>query len=125
MRAIDFDDCGFGPFLYDLAVPLAVLHDRPAYPALRAGLLAGYRRLRPLPPAHEEYIDTFIALRRVQDALWVLAARRHPAIGPDWVTQARQILAPLSAFLAEGGRFPASGEPSSFQNHLIGTTQPR
>ncbi len=106
VRAIDFDDCGFGPFLYDLAVPLAVLRDHPAYPALRAGLLAGYRRVRPLPLAREEYLDTFIALRLVQDALWVLAARRHPAIAADWVAQARRILAPLADFLTGGGHFP-------------------
>jgi Ser/Thr protein kinase RdoA (MazF antagonist) len=104
--AIDFDDCGFGPLLYDLAVPLSELQGRATYPALRAGLLAGYRRVRPLSPAHEAYVDTFIALRHAQNALWVLEARRHPAIGADWVAQARQRMAPLALFLAEGGRFP-------------------
>lgn len=106
VRAIDFDDCGFGPLLYDLAVPLAELQDRAGYPSLRAALLAGYRRVRPLPRAHEAHLDTFVALRRVQDALWVLATRRHPAIGPDWAAQARWRMAPLAGFLAEGGRFP-------------------
>ncbi len=105
VRALDFDDCGFGPLLYDLAVPLAEVQERSTYPALRAGLLAGYRRVRPLPPAQEAYLDTFIALRRVQDALWVLGTRQHPAIGPDWAAQARKRMAPLAGFLAEGGRF--------------------
>jgi Ser/Thr protein kinase RdoA (MazF antagonist) len=112
VRAIDFDDSGFGPLLYDLAVPLAELQDRAAYPALRTGLLAGYRRVRPLPPAHEACLDTFIALRRVQDTLWVLGARRHPAIGPDWAAQARRRMAPLAGFLAEGGRFPECNSDS-------------
>jgi Ser/Thr protein kinase RdoA (MazF antagonist) len=107
VRAIDFDDCGFGPLLYDLAVPLSELYGRAEYPALRAGLLAGYRRVRPLSAEHEACVDTFIALRRVQDGLWALQARKHPAIiSGDWATQARTNMAPLAGFLASGGRLP-------------------
>ena len=69
IRVIDFDDCGFGPLLYDLAVPLYIVRGRADYPALRAALLAGYRRVRPLAPAHAALIDTFIALRHIQDGL--------------------------------------------------------
>lgn len=100
VRAIDFDDCGFGPLLYDLAVMLSEILDWKEYPALRAGLLSGYRRVRPLPAEHEKHLDTFIALRRVQDALWMLDWRKHPALGDDWAAQARQALAPLAGFLA-------------------------
>jgi Ser/Thr protein kinase RdoA (MazF antagonist) len=42
VRAIDFDDCGYGPFVYDLAVTLSELEHRADYPTLRAALLAGY-----------------------------------------------------------------------------------
>lgn len=100
VRAIDFDDCGFGPYLYDLAVMLSAILDWAEYPALRAGLLAGYRRVRPLPVEDEGHLDTFIALRRVQDALWMLESRKHPAIGDDWEAEARQAMAPLAALLA-------------------------
>jgi Ser/Thr protein kinase RdoA (MazF antagonist) len=100
VRAIDFDDCGFGPLLYDPAVMLSAILGWAEYPALRAGLLAGYRRVRPLSAEHEALLDTFIALRRVQDALWVLEWRKHPALGDDWAAQARQALAPLTALLA-------------------------
>jgi Ser/Thr protein kinase RdoA (MazF antagonist) len=106
VKAIDFDDCGFGPLLYDLAVPLAMLQHRAEYPALRAGLLSGYRNVRPLSAEHEAYLDTFIALRHLQDALWVLEYRKHPAIRDDWAAQARLSLAPLNVFLAGGYRFP-------------------
>lgn len=96
VRAIDFDDCGFGPLLFDPAVMLSAILDWPDYPALRAGLLAGYRRLRPLPAEHEAHLDTFIALRQIQDALWVLEWHKHPAISGDWAAQARQSLASLT-----------------------------
>jgi Ser/Thr protein kinase RdoA (MazF antagonist) len=96
VRAIDFDDCGFGPMLYDPAVMLSEILNWAEYPALRAGLLAGYRRVRPLLPEHETHLDTFIALRRIQDALWVLEWRKHPGIRGDWAAQARQSLAPIS-----------------------------
>jgi Ser/Thr protein kinase RdoA (MazF antagonist) len=107
VRAIDFDDCGFGPFLFDPAVMLSALLGRAEYRALRGALLAGYRRVRPLSVKEEAHLDTFIALRQVQDALWVLEWRKHPAIGGDWAAQARSSLAQLSSFLEAGGRFPA------------------
>lgn len=105
VRAIDFDDCGFGPLLYDPAVMLSELLDWPDYPALRAGLLAGYRRVRPLPAEHEAHLDAFIALRRVQDALWMLESREQPVLSDDWAADARQSLAPLTTLLAV--RLPA------------------
>jgi Ser/Thr protein kinase RdoA (MazF antagonist) len=100
VRPIDFDDCGFGPWLYDPAVMLSEVLDWPAYPALRAALIAGYRRVRPLSAAHEALIDTFIALRRIQDALWRLDTPAHPALPVDPVAAAREALAPLPALLA-------------------------
>lgn len=99
VRAIDFDDCGFGPLLFDLAVMLSAILGWAEYSALRAGLLSGYRRVHPLPAEHEGLLDTFIALRQVQDALWILEWRKHPAIGADWATEARRSLAPLGDLL--------------------------
>ncbi len=98
VRAIDFDDCGFGYVLYDFAVMLNELLDRADYASLRAGLLRGYRRVRPLSTELEARIDSFIALRQVQDALWVLEERTHPAIGEDWATNVRARLARLAAW---------------------------
>jgi Ser/Thr protein kinase RdoA (MazF antagonist) len=95
VRAIDFDDCGFGPLLFDPAVMLSAILNWPEYPALRAALLAGYRRVRLLPAEHEAHLDTFIALRQIQDALWVLELGKHPAIDGDWAAQARHSLAPI------------------------------
>ncbi|MDQ2807788.1 MAG: phosphotransferase, partial [Chloroflexota bacterium] len=100
LRVIDFDDCGFGPWLYDPAVMLSAILEWPNYAVLRAALLAGYRSVRPLTPEHEAHLDTFIALRRLQDGLWALEYRKHPALGDDWAAEARRSLAPLPTLLA-------------------------
>lgn len=75
---IDFDDCGYGHWLYDLAVTLYCLEDRPGFTALKDAFLTGYRRRRPLSVQQEEHLQTFVALRRLQDLLWVIGERERP-----------------------------------------------
>jgi Ser/Thr protein kinase RdoA (MazF antagonist) len=67
VKLIDFDDCGTGPRLYDLAVALWELRDRPDYPAFRDALLSGYRARRDVDARR---LDDFIALRQVAFDLW-------------------------------------------------------
>jgi Ser/Thr protein kinase RdoA (MazF antagonist) len=69
VRLLDFGDCGWGHYLYDLAVTLECLDRMPSIAGLRSALLAGYREIRDLPAEHEELIDAFCLLRRVQDML--------------------------------------------------------
>lgn len=104
VRAIDFDDCGLGHFLYDLAVTLSELRGRPDYAVLRAGLLRGYRAVRPLPAEHERYLEVFHGLRLLQLALWFLEQRDHPAFS-DWETEGREGLADLGTL---AGRLASS-----------------
>jgi Ser/Thr protein kinase RdoA (MazF antagonist) len=99
VRAIDFDDCGWGFLLYDLAVVLSELRDRSDYPDLRAALLRGYRQVRALPTEHERYLEVFHGLRLVQLTLWFLEQRDHPAFS-DWNTYAREGLADLTSLTA-------------------------
>lgn len=94
VRAIDFDDCGWGHFVYDLAVTLSELRGRPDYELLREGLLRGYRAVCPLPAEHERYLEVFHGLRLLQLTLWFLEQRDHPAF-PDWEAEARDGLADL------------------------------
>lgn len=68
LRIIDFDDCGFGSWLYDLAVPLWDNRYRDNYPVLRAALLDGYAAHRELPDL--THLDAFIATRDVAFGLW-------------------------------------------------------
>jgi Ser/Thr protein kinase RdoA (MazF antagonist) len=84
VRAIDFDDCGWGHHLFDLAVTLSEIRHLPHYLARRSALLAGYRGIRPLSAESERQLDTFFALRHLQLLLWALDSRDHPAFHDRW-----------------------------------------
>jgi len=81
---IDFDDCGYGHWLYDLAVTLYCLQDHPNFANLREAFLAGYRQSRPLSLEYERYLGTFIALRTLQDMLWEIEERNRPPFSDKW-----------------------------------------
>lgn len=70
-RLIDFDDCGFGWFLYDFAAGISFLEDHPQVPALKEAWIKGYRVERKLSPAEECEIDTFVMFRRMALLAWI------------------------------------------------------
>jgi Ser/Thr protein kinase RdoA (MazF antagonist) len=70
VRVIDFDDCGFGYWLYDIAVALWELRYRNDYEDFRSALIDGYTQHRPLPPGGLAHLDDFIATREVAIGLW-------------------------------------------------------
>ena len=79
-RVIDFDDCGFGYWLYDIAVALWELRYRTDYEDFRSALIEGYTQHRPLPPGGLEHLDDFIAAREVAIGLWFAGtAQVNPA----------------------------------------------
>lgn len=85
---IDFDDCGFGWYLFDLAGALSFLEERADAAELIAAWLEGYRRIAPVPADMEAAIPTFVLLRRLQLIGWVGYQQQHlafaRAIGADF-----------------------------------------
>jgi len=71
-RAIDFDDCGFGYWVYDFATALShwQLDDR--WPTFRDALLTGYAVVRPLPERQLAQLGLFMAARQVSEILWAI-----------------------------------------------------
>lgn len=94
--AIDFDDCGRAPAVYDLAVTLSELQHRADYRPLRAALLAGYRQECELPEAHENAIDAYIALRFTQLMMEPIWDRENPRWRDIWVQETVGILGLLN-----------------------------
>lgn len=70
VRVIDFDDCGLGWFLYDVATAVSLIEDDPDLESLLAAWVEGYRRVRPLAKEDEAEIWTFIMLRRLTVFAW-------------------------------------------------------
>ena len=67
---IDFDDCGFGFYLYDLAVILAGPWERPGFQQRRDALLQGYREICDLLDEHLSLIPTLMAMRASSLGQW-------------------------------------------------------
>jgi Ser/Thr protein kinase RdoA (MazF antagonist) len=78
-RAIDFDDSGFGYWMYDLAVSLEHCRDDAAYREYRDALLEGYAEVRSLPHWQAEQLEHFMAAFYVYVSLWCAAMTQlHP-----------------------------------------------
>ncbi|MGO8960893.1 MAG: phosphotransferase [Streptosporangiaceae bacterium] len=71
IQVIDFDDCGFGWFMFDIGASLSFIEHDPRVPELVDAWLRGYRRVVPLPEADAAEIPTFVLLRRLQLVAWV------------------------------------------------------
>jgi len=74
---IDFEECGWGYYLYDMAVTLVDLDFSQGdygvrYAPMRAAFLEGYQRVSPLPVGYQEYIGTFMAIEMVRIANMIL-----------------------------------------------------
>jgi Ser/Thr protein kinase RdoA (MazF antagonist) len=68
---IDFDDSGFGWYLYDLGAALSFIEADPRVPELVEAWLRGYRSVRPLAAGEAAEIPTFIMMRRLLLVAWI------------------------------------------------------
>lgn len=71
IQVIDFDDCGFGWFMFDIGAAVSFMEHEPQVPGLCDAWVRGYRRLLPLPAGDVAEIPTFCLLRRLQLVAWV------------------------------------------------------
>lgn len=78
VHVLDFDDCGFGWFLYDLAASLSFVEDDPRVPDLVHAWLTGYRRVGDLAAADEAEIGTMVLFRRLLLLAWVGSHQDSP-----------------------------------------------
>ena len=94
IQVIDFDDCGFGWFLFDIGASLSFIEHDPRVPALCDAWLRGYRDVLPLPDEDAAEIPTFVLLRRLQLVAWVgshLFADSARELGADFTSGACEL----------------------------------
>lgn len=71
LAVIDFDDCGFGWYLYDFASAISFIEEDPQVPDLLQSWISGYRDVAELSETDEKMIPTFIMLRRIMLTAWL------------------------------------------------------
>ncbi|HUI25081.1 MAG TPA: phosphotransferase [Candidatus Kryptonia bacterium] len=79
IRLIDFDDCGFGWYLYDPASALLFYYGQDFYPDLIVAWATGYRGVRPLSDAEIDELPTFLLLRCFYGLGWLQTRRNSEA----------------------------------------------
>lgn len=67
---LDFDDCGFGWFMYDISTSVLEYFDETLERCLDS-LLTGYEKYRPLSKSDKEELETFIVLRKIVRVGWI------------------------------------------------------
>ena len=101
LQVIDFDDCGYGWFLYDLGCSLVEYSEN--LPALTKAWLSGYQTKRSLTEEDLNEVPTFILLRRIVRLAWLSSHSESDtakSVGAGYLEQTRQL---ALAYLKEGG----------------------
>lgn len=78
LNVIDFDDTGFGFWLYDFAAALCYSVGAENYLELQEAMQCGYAQIRELPPQTRELLSPFLRLRAAGIANWVLGRPDNP-----------------------------------------------
>jgi len=84
-RAIDFDDGGYGYWVYDLAIPLVDLEGDDALPTYRDALLEGYSEIRSIPEEQLEKLELFQAAFRALEFFWGTASTMRRPDSTYWM----------------------------------------
>lgn len=71
VAVIDFDDSGWGWFLYDFGSAVSFFEHDPRVPELTDAWVRGYRGVRELPAEDEAEIPTFVLMRRLLLLAWI------------------------------------------------------
>jgi Ser/Thr protein kinase RdoA (MazF antagonist) len=71
VHVIDFDDCGFGWFMYDLGSSLSFIEHDPQVPELIDAWVTGYLRVGSLTADEVAALPSFVLLRRLLLVAWI------------------------------------------------------
>jgi Ser/Thr protein kinase RdoA (MazF antagonist) len=71
ITVIDFDDCGWSWYLFDLAAVVSFIEDTPEAERMINSWLRGYLEVRDIPVEQLEMVPTLVMLRRLMLTAWV------------------------------------------------------
>lgn len=102
-RPIDFDDAGFGYWIYDMAIPLCDWEGEDVWPTYRDALLEGYTEIRYIPKEQLEKLELFQAAFRAVEIFWGTASAMNR---PDtcWIERRDQAFRHIKRYLKEKPR---------------------
>ncbi len=103
IAVIDFDDCGFGWFVYDFAAAVSFIETDPSLPVLADAWVDGYRTVAPLAKADVAMIPAFVMLRRMMLTAWIAHHTETPTAQEAGLARYTDgTLALAERFLTEG-----------------------
>lgn len=88
LKVFDFDDCGYGYYLYDFGCSL--VDYSAGLGALTAALITGYEKVRKLTDAELSEIPTFVLLRRIVRFAWLEShsgSDTAKSVGPQYLEE--------------------------------------
>lgn len=100
-RAIDFDDGGFGYWVYDLAVPLCDWEGEDVWSAYRDALLEGYMEMRSIPEEQLEQLELFQAAFRAMEIFWGTAGTMRRSDSTYWMERRDRAWRHIKRYLKE------------------------
>lgn len=85
IAAIDFDDCGFGFFAYDVAIPIMSLNrlknlNKKKKEILKEAFISGYRQIRAWDQNDEALLEQLITARRLLMLGWLNLRSDNPRL---------------------------------------------
>ena len=98
---LDFDDCGFGWHLFDLATVWTIYHGSDLAEAIRAGVVEGYRRERDLPDEELAHMPLFELGRAFSYLGWV-HTRSETASAQSLAAEVAQLVCTLAEAYLRG-----------------------
>ena len=104
IAALDFEFCGWGFYLYDLAPLLWQLKGERAsdYLMLEAAMWRGYTSIRPLAESDRALLETLIAARQIASIRWLRSNMENPALRAVAPALIAERCAELAGFLETG-----------------------
>ncbi|MGO1297258.1 MAG: phosphotransferase enzyme family protein [Vibrio sp.] len=89
-RAIDFDDCGEGWFMHDIAAAISFYEHHENAEEWMSSVLRGYQKVRPLSQRDLDILPVMVMQRRIQLLAWVGSHQQTEmaqSLGEHWVAE--------------------------------------